>query len=35
MTESITETTLSNYNFKRDKPIFTNANYNVYNATQN
>ena len=26
---------LQNYTFKKDKPIFTNATYNVFNGVQN
>lgn len=26
---------LQNYTFKKDKPIFTNSTYNVYNGVQN
>ena len=32
--ESVTELALQNYTFKKEKPIFTSGQYNVYNGTQ-
>ena len=35
MSLGVTDTALENYSFKRDKPVFSNGNYNVYVGTQN
>ena len=33
--DSLTDLALLNYNFKKERPVFTSGNYNVYVGTQN